>query len=335
MNDSQNSDLKVVFGSMTFGLPGTLAVRVHQVKDAAAIIDVFQKHGHTEVDSARGYGNGTTEEFLGDLHWEERGLIMGTKLYPNFGFASTAVDQYTHQAADVRRGLMRSLKALKASKIDLFYLHGPDRKTPYEVTLGEVDKLHKEGYFARFGISNYMSWEVAQICEICDKHGWIKPTVYQGIYNALHRTIEPELFPCLRRYGISLYAFQPLAGGFLTSRYQRDQADFDAGSRFDPSKGVLHRGRYWNDTYFDALDIIRTAAKKHGLTEAESALRWLKHHSHLRKEQGDAIIVGATSTTQLEQNLADLEKGQLPEEVVHALDQAWLLVKGVAPNYWH
>ncbi|PQE17030.1 hypothetical protein CJF30_00003760 [Rutstroemia sp. NJR-2017a BBW] len=322
MNDSQNSDLKVVFGSMTFGLPGTLAARVHQVKDAAAIIDVFQKHGHTEVDSARGYGNGTTEEFLGGLNWEERGLIMGTKLYPNFGFATTAVDQYTHQAAD----------HLKST---LFYLHGPDRKTPYEVTLGEVDKLHKEGYFARFGISNYMSWEVTQICEICDKHGWIKPTVYQGTYNALHRTIEPELFPCLRRYGISLYAFQPLSGSFLTSRYQRDQADFDTGSRFDPSKGTLHRGRYWNDAYFDALDIIRTAAKKHGITEAECALRWLKHHSQLRKEQGDAIIVGATSTTQLEENLVDLEKYQLPEEVVHALDQAWLLVKGVAPNYWH
>ncbi|KAG4433665.1 hypothetical protein IFR05_010853 [Cadophora sp. M221] len=80
MNASQGNDLKVVFGSMTFGLLGTLAARVYQIEDAAAIIDVFQKHGHTEVDSARGYGNGTTEEFLGDLHWEERGLVMGTNM---------------------------------------------------------------------------------------------------------------------------------------------------------------------------------------------------------------------------------------------------------------
>ena len=61
---------------------------------------------------------------------------------------------------------MDSLKALKAEKVDMFYLHGPDRKTPYEDTLREVNKLHSEGLFQRLGISNYMSWEVAQICEI-------------------------------------------------------------------------------------------------------------------------------------------------------------------------
>jgi aflatoxin B1 aldehyde reductase len=77
-----------------------------------------------------------------------------------------------------------------------------------------VNALHEEGYFSRFGMSNCMSWEIAQICELCETNGWIKPSVYQGTYNALHRAIEPELIPCLRKYGISLYAVQPLPADF-------------------------------------------------------------------------------------------------------------------------
>jgi aflatoxin B1 aldehyde reductase len=83
---------------------------------------------------------------------------------------------------------------------------------------------------------------VAAICEICKAHEYQLPSVYQGVYNALHRSIEHELLPCLRRYNMSFYAFNPLAGGWLTSRYKRDTQDGDveAGSRFDPNrKSVL------------------------------------------------------------------------------------------------
>ena len=274
---------------------------------------------------------------LADLNWQELNLIMDTKLYPNAGSAMNKGEQYTHQPSDVRRGLLNSLKALKSKKIDMFYLHGPDRKTPFEDTLREVNELYKEGLFERFGISNYMSWEVARICEICERNGWIGPTVYQGIYHVLQRSIEAELFPCLRYYGISLYAFQPLAGGFLTGRYTRDQNDFEPGSRFDPKilQGSLHRGRYWNDKYFDALDIIRAAAEKHGLSVAEVSLRWMVHHSLMRRENGDKVIVGASRVRHLEENLVDLEKEALPEEVVDALEKAWSVAKGVVPKYWH
>lgn len=99
------------------------------------------------------------------------------------------------------------------------------------------------------------------------------PTVYQGMYNALHRAVEPELFPCLRYYDISLYAFQPLAGGMLTGKFNLDTKEFEAGSRFDPKRwqGKLHRSRYWNGDYFKALNDIREAAEENGLTFAEWA----------------------------------------------------------------
>jgi aflatoxin B1 aldehyde reductase len=179
---------------------------------------------------------------------------------------------------------------------------------------------------------------VAQICEICIRNGWKRPDVYQGVYNAVHRTVEQELIPCLRSYGIAFYEYNPLAGGFLTDRYQREApgSDYERGSRFDPtrSQGASYRQRYWNDAHFDALDIIRPVVKKFGMTTAEAALRWVNHHSSMKKEYGDAVIVGASSSKQLEENLISLEKGPLPEEMVKAFDECWKVTKVASKPYF-
>ncbi len=130
------------------------------------------------------------------------------------------------------------------------------------------------------------------------------------------------MIPCLRSYGIGIYTFQPLAGGFLTSKYKLNQQEYEPGSRFDPkgATGELHQGRYMNERNFDALENLRPVAAKHNLTEAECGLRWITHHPALKKGLGDALIVDASRTSQLEENLANLEKGPLPEDVVQALD---------------
>ncbi|TGO80975.1 hypothetical protein BPOR_1464g00010 [Botrytis porri] len=331
------SAINVVFGSMTIGRPGD-GIRVTTVEGTQKIFDVFQAHGHSEVDSARAYGGGSTEERLAEIDRQSRGLIMQTKLYPTKGAMSWLTrETYSLSAADVRRDLKASMKALNTDRIEMFYLHGPDRSTPLEDTLSEVNKLHQEGRFDRFGISNFTSWEVARICDIAEKNGWVKPSVYQGLYNAFNRSVEAELIPCLHFYNMSFYAFQPLAGGFPTSKFHRDQTEYEAGSRFDPSKpqGQLHHGRYINDRNLYALeDILRPVIKKHGLTEAECGLRWMAHHSSMKKELNDAVIVGASSVEQLEQNLNDLENGELPDEVVEALEKCWKHISGVY-KYFH
>ncbi|KAI7156646.1 Aldo/keto reductase [Hortaea werneckii] len=341
MTAMQKTAVNIVFGAMTFGKEGAEQSRVHDADTAKAILDIFQKHGHSEIDTARAYGNGSSEEMLGDLQWQKRSLTMETKYYPTAGkgVPGSWDSELRHDPEGLRKNLMKSLEALKTDKVDMWYLHGPDRTTPYEVTMKAVNDLYKEGHFKRLGISNYQAWEVSQICEMCKTNGWKMPDVYQGVYNALHRSVEPELFPCLRHYGIAFYNYNPLAGGYLTSRYHRDDQDssIEAGSRFDPNKwqGKMYRMRYWNDAYFNALDILRPVAKKHGLTEAECALRWMTHHSQLKRENGDAIIIGASSTKHIEQNLIDLEKGPLPGEVVQALDRGWEGCKGISIRYWH
>jgi len=235
----------------------------------------------------------------------------------------------------LRTHLNISLKALQLDKIDLYYLHAPDRTTPFEETLREVNALHKEGFFNRWGLSNFAAWEVAQVCGICEKNSWIKPTVYQGGYNALHRSVEPELIPCLRAHGISFYAYSPLGGGIMTGKHSQDGA-VEKGSHFDPETliGKIFRARYFNEKNFAALGVIKPAAEKHGLKLPEVALQWLTHHSVLKREFGDAIIIGASTATQLEHNLLDLEKGSLPEEILAKLQEAYEIVKPVQASYF-
>ncbi|KAJ7645198.1 NADP-dependent oxidoreductase domain-containing protein, partial [Mycena polygramma] len=318
MSPKPTSNVGVVFGAMTIGAASPGAT--------IELLGIFEKHGHTEIDTARMYGGGKSEEVLGSIGWQGRGLQMETKVFPTKGknMGWLTADEFTHSPADIRTAFNASLAALKADKIDTYYLHAPDRSVPYEVTLREINKIHSEGLFERFGLSNYPAWEVAQICEICKRNGWVQPTVYQGIYNAQYRVAEAELIPCLRAYGISFYVYNPLASGFLTARYTRDHV-FDGPDRFNPAgpAAAPQRARYWNDANFKALDILRAAIAPHGLTESEAALRWLAHHSVLKKEFGDVIIVCAGGKKHFEENLSALDKGPLPEDVIAALEAGW------------
>lgn len=193
----------------------------------------------------------------------------------------------------------------------------------------EINKMYEEGLFKRFGISNFPAWQVSQVCEICIRNNWKKPDVYQGLYSGLQRGVELELLPCLNYYKIALYGYNPLSGGLLTDTYKRENGDWHEGSRFDPVEGLAHyRARYWNDAYFDALEIIRPVATKLGISTAGAALRWARYHSKMKP--GDAVLIGATSAKQLEDNLTALNDGPLPHELVEAFDAGWTVARGAA-----
>lgn len=195
--------------------------------------------------------------------------------------------------------------------------------------------MHKEGKFVQLGLSNFTAFEVAEICMLCKANSWVRPTIYQGMYNAITRSIETELFVACRRYGLDIVIYNPLAGGVFSGKYKsKDQQP--AEGRFGATTlGKRYRERYFSDPVFDALRLVEPVVEKNGLTMIETALRWCVHHSKLNVKGGnDGIIVGASSLGQLEGNLKDLEKGPLPEEVVQVLDEAWMLCKATTPNYW-
>ena len=224
----------------------------------------------------------------------------------------------------------------------ILYLHCPDRGTPFAETLSALNTAHQAGKFVQLGLSNFTAAEVAEVVLTCKYNGWVRPTVYQGMYNAITRGLEAELVPACRRYGLDIVVYNPLAGGLFSGKIK--SADMEGaveGGRFDGSTrlGVMYRGRYFRDSTFDALRVVEEAVEKHeGLTMIETALRWMVHHSKLRIGEGrgnDGIIIGISSFALLDGNLDAIEKGPLPDDVVEALDRAWRIAKADAPNYWH
>ncbi|EPS45824.1 hypothetical protein H072_300 [Dactylellina haptotyla CBS 200.50] len=325
------SELPIILGTMTFGENS----RITDINECKRLIDIFKSYGHNELDTARVYNEGTSEEYLGKIGTE--GLIIATKLYPNAKPGQDNSNAISHTPESIQKHVSASMAALKLSTVDLWYLHAPDHTTDITITLPAVNDLYKAGIFKSLGISNYKSWEVARMCEIARENNFPLPKVYQGVYNVIHREVEPELFACLRHYGIAFYAYNPLAGGFFTATGPKSvDGGVDTGTRFDDSKvqGQMYRKRYWKDSYFKARDIIEAVAEKNGLTLVEVALRWMNHHSLLRRENGDKIIIGASSEKHLRENCEDLEKGPLPDDVVEVCNQAWNIVKPDCEVYW-
>jgi aflatoxin B1 aldehyde reductase len=159
------------------------------------------------------------------------------------------------------------------------------------------------------------------------------------MYNAITRGIEPELIPACRKYKLDIVVYNPLAGGLFSGKI-KSKDHLPQEGRFSTtteSVGKMYRDRYFKDANFEALALVESVAEKHRLTLLEIALRWTVHHSELKtraKGGNDGVIIGVSNFGQLEGNLKDLEKGPLPEEVVKALDDAWLIAKPVAPPYF-
>jgi aflatoxin B1 aldehyde reductase len=237
----------------------------------------------------------------------------------------------------IEHQLNASLKALGLGCLEVFYLHQPDVRVPLLETLKACDEQFQKGKFKELGLSNFAAWDVAHAHYLCLKHNFVRPTVYQGIMNAVCRTLEPELMPVVRTFNMRCYVFNPLAAGMLTGRYTNANQKVDKG-RFSPefdlvpasmSKNplrgkahLIYRGRYWKEDLFHGLDLIKQATDLAGVPMLSAALRWCLHHSTLRPNFGDGIIFGASSSNQVEQNLLACAGGKLPENVLKSFDEA-------------
>jgi aflatoxin B1 aldehyde reductase len=314
----------IIFGTMTLGYRG-YGARVHDAATADAMLDTFLEFGNDQLDTCHGYGDGSCEQMLGDLHAAER-FGIATRFLPN---------NRGHEPKNLKRTFKESLARLKTGKVNILYLVTRDSATPIESTLSAVQELYDEGLFEEFGVSNFSAWQVAEASEIAARYGWIRPSVYQGLYNAITRAVEPELFKCLGNYGIRFHAYNPLAGGAFSKSFGASGA-VAAGSRFDSShaQGKLYRDRYLNDAYLDALAEIHRSCEGHGLDAVSVALRWLTHHSQLNAERNDGVIIGASSLAQLRHNLTAVTEGPLPTGVLTSIDDAALKALPKWPPYF-
>ena len=306
-----------VLGTMTFG-------ESVFSPDVEVFVRAFLDAGYDELDTAYVYNEGNCERLLGEaLSGLNRPFRIATKVNPRISGRLDADAAY--------RQVNESLARLRLPSVDTVFLHFPDPATPVEGVLGAMAELHAQGKFRELGLSNFPAWMLADVWHICDRHGWVRPTVYEGVYNPLTRGAEAELNAALDHFALRFYAYNPMCGGLLTGKY----ASFEAA----PTDGrFTHRpnyqGRYWKKSFFDAVDVIQTAAEKHGIGSVEATYRWLAFHSMLNGERGDAILIGASKLSHLTQNMAAVKAGPLPEDVVAAFERAWKLTRGDSPAYF-
>jgi aflatoxin B1 aldehyde reductase len=284
--------------------------------------------GGGEFDTAFMYGGGDTERILGEIlaqrGWE--GITLATKAHPGAAQGTPSL-----RPEEVERQLAGSLQRLQCDAIDLFYLHSPDNDTPLERTLEACARLHADGSFRRLGLSNYAAWQVADAHHLCSRHGWPLPEVYQGMYNAVTRDVEPELLPCLRHLGMSFYAYNPLAGGLLTGRYL-GATDVPASGRF--SEQANYVPRYWKRSYLAGMKGVQAACEAAGISMPAAALAWMRHHGSLDAAAGDAVILGASTLEQLAVNLDACRTGPLDDALAAAFDAAWETCRPDCPPYF-
>ncbi len=285
---------------------------------ARTMLDLFVSPGNNELDTAFQYNKGKTETLLGELIStdQRKDLYIASKVNP--------WNDQGLQPAQVKKQLQESLNRLKTDHIDLLYLHSPDLETPIEQTLEACYEAYLQGQFKYFGLSNFAAWQVAEVVEKCRQNGWMQPRVYQGMYNALTRDVEKELFSCLRHYDISFYAYNPLAGGLLTGKHRAIDKLPDSG-RF--VKRYNYRDRYWKAEYFDGLQQLTERCGELDVTHVEVAMSWLLNHSMLDAEQGDAIILGASRIEQLEENLKAITAEPLDQSILDILDAGWETIR--------
>lgn len=281
-------------------------------------LDAIKAAGIKEIDTAEMYG--TNETDLGAVGAAEN-FIISTK-NPGGWVPGSLVE--------ITKRFNESLDKLKTKQVDILYIHGPDRDVSLDDWVPQVNALHGEGKFRRFGVSNFSPEETRALHSYAKEKGFVLPTVYQGNYNPVSRHIDDTLFPVLRELGIAFYAYSPVAGGFLT-KTKKALLEGTADGRFkaDHENPVaqFYNRLYNKPSLLEGLGRWEGLAEQEGVPRAELAYRWVYYHSALKPDLGDAIIVGASKPEQIVQTVEGIKRGPLKPEVVKGIEDVWQIVK--------
>ncbi|MFC9132397.1 aldo/keto reductase [Streptomyces sp. NPDC057099] len=309
---------RLVLGTMTFG-------DTVDRSTAASMLDAALDAGITGVDTANGYAGGESERLLGELLPGRRErIVLATKAgipHPDQG------DHAPLSPAGLRAALEGSLKRLGTDRVDLFYLHQPDRATPLAETLATVAEFVAEGKVGALGVSNFAAWQISELGRVAQEVGAPRPVVAQQLHNLLARRIEEEYVEYAAVCGLATMVYNPLGGGLLTGRHSFEQAP-DSGRFGDSRLAVMYRQRYWNEDLFRAVADLTRIASEAGLALTDLALRWL-----LERPSTDALLLGGSKTGHLLANIAAAASGPLPADVTAACDEVGARLRGPMPAY--
>lgn len=317
---------RLCLGTMTFGFQC-------DEDQSRAILDRSAEGGITFLDTADVYPlgapaelSGRTEEIVGSwLQGRRDDFIVATK-------ANGPTSRRPWDRGNSRKHLVEaceaSLRRLGTDWIDVYQLHGTDPRTPFDETLRALDDLVTAGKVRYIGVSNWPAWQLARSLGVSELHGWTRFASVQPRYNLLYRQIEHELLPLCEAEGIAVIPYNPLAGGLLTGKHQRDAGPAE-GTRFTlGGAGARYQERYWRDAEFDAVDALRPLAAEAGLSLTTLAVAWMLHQPTMTSP-----IVGASRPEQLDDVFAAVTV-KLDVDLLARLDEVTSHFRLTEPVVW-
>ena len=305
---------RLCLGTMNFG-PETSEA------DSFTIMDKALDAGVNFFDTANVYGRrkgeGVTEQIIG--RWLAQGgdrrdrIVLASKVCDVMG---DRPNESRLSAYHIHRACEESLRRLQTDRIDLYQMHHIDRETPWEEIWQAMERLVLEGKVIYVGSSNFAGWHIAQAqCDAGARHS-MGLVSEQSLYNLMVRTIELEVIPACRSYGLGLIPYSPLAGGVLGGVLQK----VTEGRRTsEEAQKVVKEHRPQLEAYEELCDRI-------GESPASVALAWLLHNPAVT-----APIIGPRTVEQLQPGLRALEL-RFPDDLLQRLDQIWPGPGGEAPE---
>jgi NDP-hexose 2,3-enoyl reductase len=289
--------------------------------DSFVVMDRAVDAGINFFDTANVYGwemgKGITEQIVG--RWFAQGggrrdkVVIATKLY---GSMSKWPNDTFLSARNIRLACDASLKRLQTDWIDLYQMHHVDRSTPWEEIWEAFSVLRQQGKVLYFGSSNHAGWHLVQAQETARRLGMLGLASEQSIYNLAVRTVELEVLPAAREYGVGIIPWSPLFGGVLGGILQK------------PAEGraVGERTRERLEKHRSQVERYEKLCSELGHTPADVGLAWL-----LAQDGVTAPIIGPRTVQQLEENLTALDI-ELNDDAMAKLDEIWPGPGGTAPE---
>jgi aryl-alcohol dehydrogenase-like predicted oxidoreductase len=298
---------ELCFGTWRFGRKSSGVLETDR-GEAHDLLDAFEAHGGNFIDTANVYGNpnGTSEEYIGDwlAERDREDFVLASKVYfPFDGWGEPGPNDSGLGRKHIRAQVEGTLDRLGTDYLDVYYIHRWDDETPIEETLSTLTGLVDDGKVNYLGASTMAAWQLTKALWTSDVEGLERFEVTQPLFHAAYRDDVADYLDVCADQDLAVCPYSPLAGGFLTGKYER--ADPDDPKRVkapDGSRGSFDErfsNFYLSARGWEVLDAIREVADENDATPAQVALRWL-----MDQEAFTCIpIVGARTTDQLEENV--------------------------------
>ncbi|RYH09416.1 aldo/keto reductase [Tropicimonas sp. IMCC6043] len=302
---------ELCLGTMTFGGSEDMWGMIGQLRqeEADALLGTALDAGINFIDTANIYANGRSEEILGqslkNLGIAREDVVIATKVHGQMGEGPNARGSSRKHILDQAKA---SLKRMQIDHIDLYQLHGFDPATPIVESLEALDTLVRQGHVRYLGLSNWAAWQIVKAVGIAEMRRLAPIVSLQAYYTLAGRDLEREIVPALLSENIGLMVWSPLAGGFLSGKFDRDGKTAE-GRRVNFDFPPVDK-----DRAYDAIDLMRRIAADKGCTVPQVALAWLLHQRVVT-----SVILGAKRVEQLTDNIGSTEV-TLSAEDLDALD---------------